>query len=126
MPSSRTRIRFGAVSRNRDGRSTARFVERCERWLPGRLNRRSLRSDSVFVAGSAAGREQSLRRLEWSGVVGQGDEAERKRAKSLRGIGWGNDPHIKVTLNSLKIASERHGIKTPLLFCGSQVLTPLR
>jgi len=54
MSSSRTRIRFGAVSRNRDGRSTARFVGRCARWLPGSLDRRSLRSDSIFVAGLPA------------------------------------------------------------------------
>ncbi len=41
----------GAASRNRDGRSTARFVGRCARWLPESLNRRSLWSDSVFVVG---------------------------------------------------------------------------
>ena len=76
LSSSRTRIRFGAVSRNRDGRSTARFVGRCERWLPGSLNRRSLRSDSVFVVGSQAGRQQRLRRLERSGVAGHRDGAE--------------------------------------------------
>ena len=55
MSSSRTRNRFGVVSRNRDGRSTARFVGRCARWLPGRLNRRSLRSDSIFVAWLSVG-----------------------------------------------------------------------
>jgi len=48
LSSSRTRNRFGVVSRNCDGRSTARFVGQCARWLAGRLNRRSLRSDSIF------------------------------------------------------------------------------
>ena len=38
---------------------------------PGRLNRRSLRSDSIFVGCLLVGGRQSLRRLERSGVVGQ-------------------------------------------------------
>ena len=54
LPNSRTRNRCGVVSRNCDGRSTALFVGRCARWLPGRLDRRSLRSDSIFVAGAPA------------------------------------------------------------------------
>ena len=46
------RNRFGGGEQKDDGRSTALFVGRCEWWLPGRLDRRSLRSDSIFVAGA--------------------------------------------------------------------------
>jgi hypothetical protein len=84
LPNSRTRNRVGVVSRNRDGRSTARFVGRRAWWLPGRLDRRSLRSDSIFAASPLCGGGERLRLLECSEVVGQWDGAERKRAKCLR------------------------------------------
>ena len=48
------------MSRNRDVQSTARFVGRYARWLPGRLDRRSLRSDSIFVAVSWAARGKAI------------------------------------------------------------------
>ena len=41
LASSRTRNRFGVVSKKRDARSAADFVKGRERWILGSLNRRS-------------------------------------------------------------------------------------
>jgi len=54
------------------------------RRLLGRLDRRSLRSDSIFAVCLLVG-GASLRRLECSGGEGQVDVAERKMAKALAG-----------------------------------------
>ena len=83
------------MSRKRDGRSTARFVGRCAWPVFGKVESSEL-AKRFCLRGGIPGGGRQRRRLECSGyealrevhgaagtIEGQGDAAERKRAKFL-------------------------------------------